>query len=273
MAIHQAEWLHLAQALSIGQSKRTYHNDENRANLVIGNDPDKWWCYCHRCHEGGVLEKTHVVLGQTPEVQPRVMPWPNDACQLHSDPAVFRAVFKMLLGKGIDINTMLDGTPLWYSKRDGRLLVGTRQGWLGRAISGQQPKWVGYTDSTGACPLHSQHIMDQFSKRVIVTEDFFSALKIRWAIGTQDYSTVAALGTRLGTSLLRELLGADEIIIAFDGDDAGDQGYAAAARRLRGLGKSVCRMPTPRGLDPKDMTSTQIQGALCRSSTTSEPTT
>lgn len=261
MALPENEWLHKAQALAIGQTSRTYHNEESRANLVIGNDVDRWWAYCHRCHEGGQVQKTHVVVGAEVQVQERFMPWPEDALPAPSSP-LYRGVYRTLLGKGIDLGSMLPGVPTYISQRQGRLILASAQGWLGRAIGAVQPKWCAYSNPGQRPAVFAHHPHDRIARRCVVTEDYFSALKIRWTLNDPETTAIAALGTRVHNRLAAALLEADEVLFAFDGDRAGADGWPAAARRLRGLGKSVRICDVPQGLDPKDMQAHQIQEML-----------
>ena len=289
MPLPHNEWLAKAQALPVGQSRRTYHNEENRANLVVGNDVDRWWAYCHRCHEGGVLMKEHVDLSQAVQQQERVMPWPADAVPYGTDPVISQYAWRMLLPKGIDLHSMLPGVPMYTSKEQQRLIVGSAQGWLGRALGNVQPKWVAYRSPGKPVPVYAGHPHDTVQGTVVLTEDYFSALKIRWSI--QDASTqtvqvpgmqgaqaarataVAALGTSLHTRLLAALLACDRVLVSFDGDRAGRDGTVAVARRLRALGKPVTELRVPDGLDPKDMRSDQIKELLCLTADSGEAPT
>ena len=263
MPLPHNEWLAKAQALPVGQSKRTYHNEENRANLVVGNDVDRWWAYCHRCHEGGVLMKEHVDLSQAVQQQERVMPWPADAVPYGTDPVISQYAWRMLLPKGIDLHSMLPGVPMYTSKEQQRLIVGSAQGWLGRALGNVQPKWVAYRSPGKPVPVYAVHPHDTVQGTVVLTEDYFSALKIRWSTYGRLLTGVACLGTSLHTRLLAALLACDRVLIAFDGDSAGRDGTVAVARRLRALGKPVTELRVPDGLDPKDMRSDQIKEMLC----------
>lgn len=254
MALPDNEWLAKAQALAVGQTKRTYHNEESRANLIVGNDIDRWWSYCHRCHEGGVVMKEHVVIGAEVEQQSRLMPWPSDALPPGAVPDVYRSVYSQMLRKGIDLNTMLPGVPMFLSVAQGRLLLGSSQGWLGRAIGPVQPKWCCYGQRP---PVYAMHPADQITGPVVLTEDYLSALKLRWS--GVPATPVAVLGTSLHTRLMSALLPVTEVFIAFDGDKAGRDGTVAVARRLRGLGKVVRECVVPDGLDPKDMHAKQLR--------------
>lgn len=263
MPLPHNEWLAKAQALPVGQSRRTYHNEENRANLVVGNDVDRWWAYCHRCHEGGVLMKEHVDLSQAVQQQERVMPWPADAVPYGTDPVISQYAWRMLLPKGIDLHSMLPGVPMYTSQEQQRLIIGSAQGWLGRALGNVQPKWVAYRSPGKPVPVYAAHPHDTVQGTVVLTEDYFSALKIRWSMYGQPLTGVACLGTSLHTRLLAALLACDRVLISFDGDRAGRDGTVAVARRLRALGKPVTELRVPDGLDPKDMRSDQIKEMLC----------
>lgn len=51
-------WLSEARKLAVGDSDKIMHKGcGNRASLFIKNDPDKFWCFCHRCHGQGFHEK------------------------------------------------------------------------------------------------------------------------------------------------------------------------------------------------------------------------
>ena len=62
--LHPDEWLREAKRLPIGRAARVYHGAEHRPNLVVKNLPDRYTCYCHRCHEGGVVLKEFVKVEQ-----------------------------------------------------------------------------------------------------------------------------------------------------------------------------------------------------------------
>lgn len=242
------EWLADAQRLPIGGRRRVRHNEEHGKAMVVYNDIDRWSCYCHRCGEGGVVQKQHVLLG-VPEVQPSVMPYPQDAIPATASPW-WQGAYTMLLSKGIDASRDLAGLPLYITERDRRLLIPTSLGWIGRALAGQQPKWVSYGC---APPVYGMHPHDNPAPGAVwvLTEDLLSAYKVRRAV--PEYTAVACLGTRLSTKLLERMLGSIFVVIAFDGDAAGRAGAAKVAHRLRGVGLRCRIADTPEGFDPKDM--------------------
>lgn len=268
MGLPHNEWLAKAQALPVGQTRRTYHNEEHRANLVVGNAVDRWWAYCHRCHEGGTVMKEHVDLTQAAVQQERVMPWPVDAVPFGVDAELSRYAWRTLLVRGIDLHTMLPDVPLYTSKEQQRLIVGSAQGWLGRALGNVQPKWVAYKSPGKPVPVYATHPHDTVQGDVVLTEDYFSTLKIRWSLHGQPIARVpvAVLGTSVHTRLLAQLVQVRSVAIAFDGDSAGSSGTLAVAQRLRALGKPVIELRVPEGLDPKDMRSDQIKEMLCSTS-------
>lgn len=242
------EWLAEAQRLPIGGQRRVRHNEEHGKAMVVYNDVDRWSCYCHRCGEGGSVQKEHVLLS-APEVQPSVMPWPQDAIPADTS-SRWHGTYAMLLSKGIDASRDLAGLSLYISDRDRRLLIPTSLGWVGRALAGQQPKWASYGCTP---PVYGMHPHDNPAPGAVwvLTEDLLSAYKVRRAV--PEYTAVACLGTRLPTKLLERMLGSIFVIVAFDGDAAGRSGAAKVAHRLRGLGLSCRIADTPDGLDPKDM--------------------
>ena len=253
-----SEWLPQAQRLAVGQSMRVHHLHEPTPALSIANKGDRWEAYCHRCHKGGVVKKSHVVLSAVPD-QARFMPWPEDAKALVSwDQWVQEPLYSFLLTKGVDLSVMCPDVPIWYSQKQRRLLFGTKAGWLGRATAGQLPKWTGYGYPA---PAYGAHHLDPVQSTVLVTEDLLSALKCRWALKEFTHvSAQALLGTALRDTHLSALLtsGVTHLVLFLDGDAAGDAGVLAVRRRARGLGLKVSVANCPRGLDPKDLTKQQI---------------
>lgn len=260
MALPTDEWLHHAQRLAVGQSARVRHKNELTPAMSVRNMPDRWTCYCHRCHEGGVVMKTHAVLTRLPD-QKRFMPWPEDAKPLEEWPLYEQeTVYKFLLEKGIDCQEHLSAIPVLYSRSQGRLILGSSQGWLGRATRGQLPKWTGYgypAPAYGAAPADGAGGRD-----VVLTEDYLSALKVRWACAREGLDVVAQalLGTELRDRHLLDLLGAGtaRAVLFLDGDKAGDRGNVLVSKRLRGAGIRTIVARTPRESDPKDLTTEQI---------------
>lgn len=251
------EWLQAAQRLAIGQRRRVRHNEESTSAMVIGNDADCWWAWCHRCNAGGRVNKSHVQLG-IPEAQPSRMPWPIDAVPWQASELHLRA-YRLLLSKGIDAQTVLADLPaIQISRRDGRLILPTSRGWIGRALFNQQPKWVGY----GKAPEYGMHPFDkpQPGQVWVLTEDYLSALKIRRALGSRVVAC-ACLGTRLNDQLAAHLLGASRVVLAMDGDKAGRSGADRIAKRLSAL-VPCTRYAVPEGKDPKDLTLEELRNGI-----------
>lgn len=262
MALPDHEWLHLAQRLAVGQSSRAYHKNEATPAMTIRNLPDRWTAYCHRCHQAAVKLKTHAVLSRVPD-QKRFMPWPADAKPLEEWPLYEQeTIFKLLLEKGIDRQVHLAPVPVWYSRDQGRLILGTSLGWVGRATRGQLPKWTGYGYPAPAYAAAPGALVTGAS--VVLTEDYLSALKFHWALrgtgGGTPWTGIACLGTTAGDRLAVALLEAqpDRVVVAFDGDSAGVRGRTDVLRRLRGLGLHAIACNTPSGYDPKDLTQEQL---------------
>lgn len=238
---------------------RVRHLHEPTPAMTIANKGDCWEAYCHRCHKGGRVSKTHVVLSAVPDQQ-RFMPWPQDAKLLSLwAPWIQEPLYGFLLSKGVDIGTMLSDVPLYYSQSQRRLLFGTKVGWLGRATAGQLPKWTGYGYPA---PAYGAHHLDPVQSTVVLTEDLLSAFKCRWALKEShpNVSSQALLGTVLRDAHLAALIaaGVGTLVLFLDGDTAGDDGIRAVRRRGQGLGLRVVVAQCPRDKDPKDLTKQQI---------------
>lgn len=253
--IPREDWLHLAKRLTIGSSKRVYHAQECRPNLVVANRGDRYTCYCHRCHEGGVVLKEHAVLEVAP--QKRVMPWPADAVHISKLDNYQRLnVARFLATKGMDFETMLYDEYMWYSALTRRILFGTRAGWLGRTDINAEPKWCNYAHPT---PSYAEHPLQIAQPVVVLTEDYLSALKIRWAV--PNVEPIALLGTRISKELLLILIKQKPTAVLgfFDGDKAGDEADKAISKRLRGLGLNYVSINRDVGCDPKDLSAKELQ--------------
>lgn len=260
MALPDHEWLHLAQRLAVGQSSRAYHKNEATPAMTIRNLPDRWTAYCHRCHQAAVKLKTHAVLSRVPD-QKRFMPWPADAKPLEEWPLYEQeTIFKLLLEKGIDRQVHLAPVPVWYSRDQGRLILGTSLGWIGRATRGQLPKWTGYGYPAPAYAAAPGALAP--GAPVVLTEDYLSALKLHWAMrgGGIPGTGAACLGTTAGDKLVLDLVQSrpDWVAVAFDGDRAGRVQVGPVLKRLRGVGLNAFALNTPSGYDPKDLTQEQL---------------
>ncbi len=255
MSLSRSEWLSKAQKVPVGQSRRVYHNDECRPNLVVYNNGDSWSAYCHRCHTTGYVRKEHAVV--QPPKQRRVMPWPIDAKPFNKlDSYEQTHVAKFLSTKGIDFTQMCNDEYTWYSARTRRILFGTRLGWIGRTDCNAEPKWCNYQFPSASYAIHPQQKESQI---VVLSEDYLSALKISWAL--PDVEPIALLGTRIGYALLSVLCERQPTAILgfFDGDKAGDEADVAVGKRLRGLGLNYKSVVRSDGYDPKDHTANELR--------------
>lgn len=247
------EWLPHAKRLAIGGQSRIQHRREGRMNLVVGNDRDRWWCYCQSCKEGGVEMKEHVRLEVSPEAKRSDLSMPKDMVLVSSlGPQMQHALYSFIATKGMDACMLPE---LWYSDARKRLLINTPQGWMGRDVTGKAlEKWLTYNRQ------HYLHEWSQKSDNAIVVEDTFSFYKIRWAI--PEYAGFCALGTGVGPALANALLDYTHVYFMFDGDLAGWKGAYAGAQRMRGLNVKAFESCAPAGLDPKDLSAAQIRAII-----------
>lgn len=247
------EWLAQAKRLAVGMKSRIKHRHEKRINLVIGNDPDKYWAYCQRCHEGGVVKKDHVLLGDTHNVV-------HDSAVLPDDRVFVRGseyevpVARFLATKNMALSYL--PREVLISPKNRRLVIGAygADGMYqmhGRDLTGKSAyKWMNYDHARITPGQDSKHL----SPSCIVVEDLFSMFKVRWACHNAgvDVSIVCALGTGIKDSLAAYLMNFSRNIWFFDNDPAGNAGVVAGVRRMRPFAEQVAIYP-PLGCDPKDM--------------------
>lgn len=251
MALPQDEWLPQAKRLAIGMKDRVRHRREGRANLIIENRRDGWYAYCQKCKEGGVVKKDHVLLTGPTVVSQSDLELPRDIKPvLGSEYA--ETVGRFLASKGM----MFPYLPkLYYSETARRMLLQDDAGkWHGRDLTGRsERKWLNYN--------HAQFVGVP-SALTCVTEDLFSMYKMRFALRALDVSVCCALGASCGPGAALALKSCRQIVWAFDADQAGDDGFTQAQKRMRVFVPKQYRFRPPEGLDPKDMDSESIRALL-----------
>lgn len=256
-ALDKSEWLADAQRLPVGRGARIHHGAERRPNMIIRNLPDRWAAYCHSCHAGDTVMKDMVKL-----VQPQQMPKerlaassnPGPLVGISSSPAVFRECVLHWQSKNMSEVLMRWANPM-YSPQDRRIVYTTPDGQIGRDLTGtSNAKWHSYTNAR-----FMRGAFREFTDKVVViTEDLYSAARVT-AYLPEEYLGVAALGTRIHIDLVLELMRCKHVLLAFDGDAAGDDGRVHAQRQLSLLGIPYSAVQVPAGLDPKDLSPEQIQ--------------
>lgn len=253
--IPESEWLAKAKQLAVGMRTRTYHNGERRPNLAIGNDLDKWWCYCHACHEGGVVEKSHVLLGSAADVQPEPAQVPRDLKPVHQSEFEI-PIARFLADKNMSELYLPD---LYYSAERKRLMLQLEWKWHGRDLTGRSPqKWMNY----GAA-----HLIGVPFTYTAVVEDIFSMFKVRWAMRQYpNFNCMCNLGTNAQLNMVYALSQNRPVKLAwfFDADPAGDRGAHECQKRVQPFIPNQYRVRPPEGLDPKDMTCEEIRAALIK---------
>lgn len=276
----QEDWLHIAERLPVGGRTRVTHGRERRPNMVIGNADGHFWAYCQACREGGKLLKEHVLFrAPAPAESTRLDP-PKDLVPLSMLPAWDRdRVLRFLAVKGMDVSIL---PALRYSASRARLYLrvqngawrGTGEMLLGRDITDKShQKWLSHEPipymfaamSPGfggwSATAHNRHIPEHVNRLVLV-EDAFSAFKVAAAMRMHDsYAAVACLGTAVRPALALEIAqrNFEQVVLLFDGDDAGRRAAVDAHRQLRPFTNTVTRL-IPEGMDPKDL----HQGELAR---------
>lgn len=246
----EQEWLPLARRLSVGMRVRVRHKNETRPNMTVANERDRWWCYCQRCHEGGVVLKEHVLLAG---------PLVHDAVELappHDRKWLLNSEFELAVGRFLASKCMMFPylPPLQYSESRRRVLVpGDSGDWHGRDLTGRsQQKWLHYGAKFVGAP----------GEITVLTEDIFSMYKLRFALRSSTVQVCSTLGSGIHDTAVLALKSVKHIVWAYDADTAGDDGFARASKRMRPFGPKQSRARPPDGLDPKDMDCQQLRDLI-----------
>lgn len=250
MALPEKDWLPLAKRCAVGMRMRVRHGNENRANMTVANEQGRWWAYCQRCKQGGVISKEHVLLG-TPAYEPPVLTVPKDL-----EP-VAGGEWEHTVGQFLASKNMMFPylPPLWVSPSTKRLFLHDGQQWHGRDLTGRSnAKWLhfGAKFAGEAGPI------------TVVTEDIFSMYKVQFAMRESRtlVSVASTLAAQCGDAAALALKNCKAVVWAYDGDDAGDAGFEQARIRMRAFGVHSTRLRPPQGLDPKDMDCPSLRAAV-----------
>lgn len=251
-------WLRTAKSLAVGQTTRIYHNREKRPNLSVGNDVDKYWCYCYACKEGGVVRKEHVKIneGVSPEAHRSDLTLPQDMRPVLGEEMLENAIGAFLAGKCMDF-LYVPADTLKYSASRKRLMVQVQGKWFGRDITGSAAqKWLSYNGAHFVGERFKTSLL--VAGTAVVVEDLFSYFKVKHCLSFTKYSVYCSLGTGMHGALMQELIKFPRVLFFYDGDSAGYDGADKNSRRLKVFGPSTAALCAPLGLDPKDMTQEAI---------------
>lgn len=257
-SFHREVWLAQAKRLPVGTTVRVPHPGDRtaRANLIIGHDAGKYWCYCQSCKRGAVDEKSHVmVTGAQAPAMSADLSLPTDMVRIHElDDFSRSAVLAFLVSKNVDPMFLPE---LFFSEGRRRLLLDTGLGWLGRdTTEASHQKWLTYhhTQFLSAGPVKAE-------ATAVFVEDPFSYYKVAWALrGMADqFQVYCALGTRVRPALALEIAQHSRALAFMDGDKAGASGAAAARTQFKAYGVRCTPACAPAGKDPKDMTAQEIR--------------
>lgn len=250
MHLNTDEWLYLAKSISVGSQARFRHGAENRRNLVVYNNHDTWSCWCHSCQAGGSVKKDVVNLAAMAEEKPKHPIWNPKLVPLAKSDKL-REVAKFLNSKGMSV--MYLPNPLWDTERH-RIVLEFPEQRVGRTIRNDGAKWLKYSGEADYVELVGGE-----SKSYILVEDLFSALKVRYVLGTR-FNVVALMGTKLDGELQAFFRDNDvKVYTMLDGDTAGRKGAFNIKRRLSLLGRGVVDVAIPDGKDPKDLSLDEIR--------------
>lgn len=254
------EWLNDAKKVPVGQSRRVYHGAEKRPNLQVYNNADSWSSWCYACSLGGKVRKE--VLEKVVEAPPEFRKYlsSSDCCTLEQlavqHPDKFKRLVLLLHRKHMSTALLRPYKPL-YNLTDDRLVLGWYGAYIGRDCTERHhAKWFKYHNA--GVPMDYVYLQGEKTgstqEPVILTEDLFSAIKVRHYTG---YSTLCCLGTHISdaiiTFLTRTKYPPYYPVLAFDGDAAGRKAKHSASKRLGIRGVEFTAVRVPDNQDPKDL--------------------
>lgn len=254
-SLPKEEWLSDAKRLAINSSKRVYHGAERRPNLVVRNLPDRWTCFCHSCHKGGVVMKEIVKIVNTP-------PEPKDK-KARNDPGLllpinlnipnpnvpYADIALFLHSKDMALHYLQAVNPQW-SGSDKRIVLHTPDQMVGRDLTGSsRSKWYSYTMQNSFNRARFEAFKD---KIVVLTEDYFSALKGQW-FAPEGFLCVSLMGTALQADLTVALCDARFVVLCLDNDKGGTDAAPVIRKTLSLMGIPHTEVWPELGADPKNM--------------------
>lgn len=262
MSSHLMEepWLRACKRLPVG-GKARFRCCGRTPAAVLFHKVDAYEMYCHRCHQPAYVKKQFIQLGAA-TVEPSVQPVPAQIISVsQASPEIQSLAYSFIVSKGLMPD--MAGDVSWAPEKK-RLLFPVSSGtYLARAMTEYQiPKWLQMgppVQYAVAAPDAAEHV-----KTVVLVEDWLSALKLRYVSQRWCGSTVlpvALLGTRLSPKLKSWLVDTKpNVLLALDGDSAGQAGTAVIHRTLRPF-VEVREYSKP-GHDPKDLQISEILEAF-----------
>lgn len=236
----EQDWLPKAKRLAVGMTMRVFHGHERRPNMTIGNERDRYWAYCQKCKQGARLDKEHVLLAAHYVAEERQLSVPTDMVRAVGNADWELIVGRFLASKGMDYAYL---PTAYVSPSARRLMLHDGVGWHGRDLTERSnQKWLHYGCQFVGTP----------GPVTILTEDLFSMYKLRYAMAN-TVAVCSTLGSSCGPAAALALKDCTTLVWAYDGDKAGDDGYAQASKRMRAFGPKQYRARPPDGKDPKDM--------------------
>ena len=260
--MHSSEWLSKAKQVPVGQKRRVDHGCGATKSLDVWNNSDSWSAYCHRCKTSGRQYKEFYEEVPKDTIVYRKYCNDKDLVELtelaQKHQLWYKRVIVLLQAKGVSTELLRAvGARLKYNVMDHRLVLKFPRVDLGRDCTGTNgAKWLRYyrDDGDGYLYLQGENVFD---KRVCITEDFFSAAKIRYYTGL---SALCLLGTSLDDTKVHLVMN-KAVYVCTDGDQAGYDCYDQIKRRLAPLGVDVLNKITD-GYDPKDLTPQELRDLL-----------
>lgn len=218
--LDRASWLDRAQALKVGEKRRTTHDCGPGSVLTIEHKPTGWSAWCYRCNDKGWAEKEGPSLEdmraaralrarRERAVQGELQP-PGP---MEFDPGAWPAAARCWVYKAGLSSFDIDAMGLYWNPELERVIIpciimDSVLYWQARAVDGRQPKYL----NPGSPGPEVVPIFGDDGPLVLV-EDMLSAYRVG-----QVARGLCMLGTNLKDSVMRQCLKEDRVIVWLDPD-------------------------------------------------------
>jgi hypothetical protein len=259
-----ATWLHHAQALPVGRSRRVDHDCGDGRTLKVDHKDTGWGSWCWRCndkawvpHPEESLEQRRTRLmaqQQAEDAASADLTLPDPKTR---DPRLWPLRARVWLYKAGMSNDDIMRAGFYYTEKLDRVVLPVTHNrevvyWQARGFDPLRPKYLNpvvdkrklvarYGGTTG--PHDRQDIFD--GRALVLTEDILSG----WKVGRVT-RTWSLLGTSFPPGLLPEILAErPKVILWLDPDAAGRKAMSRISRQLGAYGLDVSRVNSE--ADPK----------------------
>ena len=227
-----SEWLHIAEELPLGGKTRYRHCGHDK-DAIVSHGSKYYSLYCFKCGHRDYSYRGPKLLTEIFELNQRAE---NPSVGLPEDfttdiPPEHRT---WLYRGSVDDHAAMEAGIGWSSYLQRVVLPlysdsGVLLYWQARAIhKGQEPKYINpQTDKTGLLYRAGAHPQDSSKRRVVVTEDILSAIRVG-----KHTPAVSILGTHTSDQQAGVLAEYQRVSYWLDPDSAGKRGSLEGCKLL-----------------------------------------